>query len=103
MATGYEQVRSIAAHLAGDHAAADTVELVLPETGVCSTSYLNELAAKDECCGGPPTADANSCCVKDETAKAQGAAGCGCASTPKEVEAAKVSACCGGAARPRLH
>jgi hypothetical protein len=37
MATGYEQVRSIAAALAGDTAAAETVELKLPATGVCST------------------------------------------------------------------
>ena len=35
--TGYEQVRSIAAAIAGDMAAADDVRLVLPETGVCST------------------------------------------------------------------
>lgn len=33
--TGYEQVRSIAAAVAGDHAAAGRVELTLPETGVC--------------------------------------------------------------------
>ncbi|QSE87961.1 NAD(P)-binding domain-containing protein (plasmid) [Rhodococcus pseudokoreensis] len=33
--TGYEQVRSIAAALAGDHDAAARVELTLPETGVC--------------------------------------------------------------------
>jgi len=38
LATGYEQVRSIAAYLAGDLAAASNVELVLPATGVCSTS-----------------------------------------------------------------
>lgn len=38
MATGYEQVRSIAAALAGDRAAADAVHLELPETGVCSSS-----------------------------------------------------------------
>src|SRR5699024_7056919 len=37
MATGYEQVRSIAAALAGDRAAADAVHLELPETGVCTT------------------------------------------------------------------
>lgn len=37
MATGYEQVRSIAAALAGDRAAADDVHLNLPETGVCTT------------------------------------------------------------------
>ncbi|MGN7190503.1 hypothetical protein [Curtobacterium sp. MCBA15_012] len=44
--TGYEQVRSIAAELAGDHQAARDVQLVLPENGVCSTSV-----------GGP-----SSCC-----------------------------------------
>ena len=37
LATGYEQVRSIAAALAGDQEAAERVELQLPETGVCST------------------------------------------------------------------
>ena len=36
MLTGYEQVRSIVAALAGDEAAARSVRLVLPETGVCS-------------------------------------------------------------------
>lgn len=35
--TGYEQVRSIADDLAGNHEAARLVQLVLPETGVCST------------------------------------------------------------------
>ncbi|MFJ2621198.1 FAD-dependent oxidoreductase [Glutamicibacter sp. NPDC087344] len=37
MATGYEQVRSVVAHLAGDFKASLAVELRLPETGVCST------------------------------------------------------------------
>ncbi|KGJ72532.1 flavoprotein [Cryobacterium roopkundense] len=37
LATGYEQVRSIADELAGNVAAARLVQLVLPETGVCST------------------------------------------------------------------
>jgi thioredoxin reductase len=36
MATGYEQVRSVVAALAGDWAAARDVQLDLPETGVCS-------------------------------------------------------------------
>ena len=35
--TGYEQVRSVVAALVGDWEAARNVELVLPETGVCST------------------------------------------------------------------
>ena len=38
LATGYEQARSVVAMLAGDVAAAERVELVLPETGVCSTT-----------------------------------------------------------------
>ncbi|MDQ0894160.1 FAD-dependent oxidoreductase [Agromyces ramosus] len=37
LATGYEQVRSVSAWLAGDSASARNVELVLPATGVCST------------------------------------------------------------------
>jgi hypothetical protein len=36
MLTGYEQVRSIAAALAGDWEAAKDVQLELPETGVCT-------------------------------------------------------------------
>ena len=36
--TGYEQVRSVAAALVGDWEAARNVELVLPETGVCSSN-----------------------------------------------------------------
>lgn len=51
MATGYEQVRSIAAAIAGDTAAADAVELELPETGVCSTSLPDTAEAEDSCCG----------------------------------------------------
>lgn len=65
MLTGYEQVRSIVAAIAGDHAAAARVELVLPETGVCS---------------GPaaPAAEAKGCCVADVEARAAGRSGCGC-------------------------
>lgn len=40
MATGYEQVRSLVAALAGDWDAARRVELNLPETGVCSVSNI---------------------------------------------------------------
>ena len=36
--TGYEQVRSIAAAIAGDKEAAERVELTLPDTGVCGGS-----------------------------------------------------------------
>ena len=75
MATGYEQVRSIVAELAGDHVAARQVQLVLPETGVCNVSLPGESAGS--CCGGP-AADSSSCCVADEVAKSEGEAGCGC-------------------------
>lgn len=42
MATGYEQIRSIVAYLAGDREAAKKVELELPETGVCSINLVSE-------------------------------------------------------------
>ena len=35
--TGYEQVRSIVADLAGDHEGAREIKLTLPQTGVCSS------------------------------------------------------------------
>lgn len=47
--TGYEQVRSIAAELAGDHEAAARVELVLPATGVCGGSGVAD-EASGGCC-----------------------------------------------------
>jgi hypothetical protein len=50
MLTGYEQVRSIAAALAGDREAADRVELVLPETGVCKVSAAEEPRDQASCC-----------------------------------------------------
>ncbi|MGZ4602869.1 MAG: NAD(P)-binding domain-containing protein [Kineosporiaceae bacterium] len=50
--TGYEQVRSVAAELAGDHEAAARVELELPETGVCGGSGLfdDDAKAGSSCC-----------------------------------------------------
>ncbi len=38
--TGYEQTRSVVAEIAGDYEAADRVELVLPDSGVCGGSGL---------------------------------------------------------------
>jgi thioredoxin reductase len=50
--TGNEQVRSVVAALAGDTAAADEVQLVLPETGVCSVDARGEnTGASGGCCG----------------------------------------------------
>jgi hypothetical protein len=81
MATGYEQVRSVVAELAGDPVAARQVHLVLPETGVCSASPSP--ASAGDCCGGP-AATTDACCVADEVAKAEGEAGCGCAATASD-------------------
>jgi hypothetical protein len=49
--TGYEQVRSVVAAIAGDWESARNVELVLPETGVCSTSNSDEASS---CCSTTP-------------------------------------------------
>lgn len=58
--TGYEQVRSITAALAGDREAAERVELTLPETGVCGGAGLfDQPEAAEEtgggCCAAPAT------------------------------------------------
>jgi thioredoxin reductase len=68
MLTGYEQVRSIAAELAGDSAAARQVELVLPKTGVCSAASTKTGARSGDTgptrcsASGLPKADAKSGC-----------------------------------------
>ena len=53
--TGYEQVRSVAAAIAGDREAAARVELVLPETGVCGGAGLFDTVET--------AADAGGCCA----------------------------------------
>lgn len=55
LATGYEQVRSVAAALAGDREAADTVQLELPETGVCSADAGTTCDAPEPVLVGFPT------------------------------------------------
>lgn len=61
--TGYEQVRSVAAAIAGDIASADAVHLALPETGVCTTtrSISSIIAATKGCCGGPAPIEIDAC------------------------------------------
>jgi hypothetical protein len=78
MITGYEQVRSIAAAIAGDREAAGRVELELPETGVCTRGGVEGGASASGCCGGPAPAEVDACCVQDAGAKAIGKTGCGC-------------------------
>ena len=75
MITGYEQVRSIAADIAGDREAAERVELELPETGVCNRSAVPDA---NNCCGGPAPSDVDACCLADANAKEEGKTGCGC-------------------------
>lgn len=61
MLTGYEQVRSVVAAIAGDTAAADDLHLVLPETGVCATSPPD---GADACRAPRPAPLANAgCCA----------------------------------------
>jgi hypothetical protein len=55
LATGYEQARSVAAMIAGDHEAASRVELELPETGVCNSDLGSDgggccVPGKAACC-----------------------------------------------------
>ncbi|WP_144663321.1 FAD-dependent oxidoreductase [Paenarthrobacter nicotinovorans] len=69
LATGYEQVRSVVAALAGDHEAADTVHLELPETGVCSTDAGTS-------CDVPTTAGKATAAAAEES---------GCCAAPEPV------------------
>jgi hypothetical protein len=86
MLTGYEQVRSVAAALAGDWDAARDVQLVLPETGVCSTNVLSERGV--------------ACCGTDAQATEAASSGCcgGTASAPASGTATSASSCCDASA-----
>ncbi len=55
--TGYEQVRSVVAAIAGDRESAERVELVLPETGVCGGAGLFDQPTADK------TSDGGGCCA----------------------------------------
>jgi hypothetical protein len=90
LAAGHEQVRSVVAELAGDHAAAREVRLALPETGVCGGTIAAN-AASAQCCGGPAPVAVDACCVADAKAKDEGKSGCGCTSKARtdNLEAAE--------------
>jgi thioredoxin reductase len=80
--TGYEQIRSVVCMLTGDEEGARNVELVLPETGVCSTDL-----GDSSCCSGEAAA-----------APAPIAGSCGivsaCASALPVVGATRSGGCC---------
>jgi len=90
MLTGFEQVRSVVAAIAGDMAAADDVKLVLPETGVCTTAT----AGASLCCGGPAPDPVAECCANDARAKAEGQDGCGCGPAKLPEPVTTSSSCC---------
>ena len=76
--TGYEQARSVTAAIAGDLAAAESVQLVLPETGICQDQIVEVSGEANGCCGGPAPAETAACCRADAVARQVGKAGCGC-------------------------
>lgn len=80
MLTGYEQVRSITAAIAGDMKAALDVRLVLPETGVCNAG----LGGISTCCSVDPAIGA--------TVEQTSDCGCntGCCATPSESKVSKL-------------
>ncbi|HSC79437.1 MAG TPA: hypothetical protein VLC08_03700, partial [Chitinolyticbacter sp.] len=93
MATGFEQVRSVVAAIAGDLEAADRVELDLPETGVCSASGSDTEGITDASCCSAPSAT--------PLPVINAAASCGTSSCGTSKAEAKVAAltCCGGPAK----
>ncbi|MFF9685838.1 NAD(P)-binding domain-containing protein [Streptomyces sp. NPDC014623] len=82
--TGYEQVRSVAAAIAGDLASADRVELTLPETGVCGGAGLFDTPDAQE-------ADGGGCCAPAPQLVQLGAP----AAVGAAAEEAPAGGCCG--------
>lgn len=79
MATGFEQVRSVVAAIAGDLEAADRVDLDLPATGVCNAAGgVADGPADAACCDAAPVAPPNT-------------AAAGCCGSAAHM---KASACC---------
>jgi hypothetical protein len=93
MATGFEQVRSVVAALAGDMEAADRVELDLPETGVCSTTPSSSEKTRVTCCTPLPAAQkATACCA--EAGSVESAMPAACCTPPEKAAGIKTTACC---------
>lgn len=110
MATGYEQVRSVVAALAGDMGTADDVQLELPETGVCNTrlAYDDSAAGQSSgCCGsatsggdkqaGRSTSGCGSSTSDCEAGAGQSSGGCGSAKPDGDTAAPQSSGSCGSA------
>jgi hypothetical protein len=113
-------VRSVVAALAGDMAAADDVQLELPETGVCSTQFdeassgccgsneeigprpvaataaagVTSNGCATSSCGGAVKQRGDACCGLDEQIKDAGGSGCGSEASKAATARAKTTACC---------
>jgi N-acetylglutamate synthase-like GNAT family acetyltransferase len=94
MATGFEQVRSVVAAIAGELEAADRVELDLPETGVCGIGPTDATGADRSCCGDAP---ATVTVVVAATAVKSGCGTTSCGMNPvvPVVAPATTARCCG--------
>jgi hypothetical protein len=96
--TGYEQVRSVVAALVGDWESARDVQLVLPETGVCST----DRGDGDGCCAptlAVPITTTNLINLTPVRTQANVSAGnLQLALTESRPGAAAAQGCCGGPA-----
>jgi hypothetical protein len=91
MATGFEQVRSVVAAIAGDLEAADRVELELPQTGVCSAAGSAAEGLVDAS-SIRPTASA-------ATKADCGVTSCKAAATVSDPPDVVAGGCCGGPAK----
>lgn len=107
MATGFEQVRSVVAAIAGDLKAANRVELELPATGVCSSrGGATEGAGGGTCCAVPEPlvvampllTSRKGCGAPAEPPQIASARSCGCptevAATPPATVKPTTSCCC---------
>ncbi|MEV1286610.1 NAD(P)-binding domain-containing protein [Micromonospora sp. NPDC049679] len=99
MATGYEQVRSVVAALAGDWTAARDVQLDLPETGVCSSDLAfadgEQEQAGGGCCGSAPAVESAGRGLATGIAGGLLAAPLTLVSVGGEPEGDKAGGCCG--------
>ncbi|MPY09155.1 flavoprotein [Arthrobacter sp. KR32] len=88
LATGYEQVRSVTAAIAGDLEAASRLQLELPETGVCSTDLGGSCDTPAATAPAETTAATGASCgtgTTDDAASEAGAGGCCSAPEPQLV------------------
>ncbi|RPH46588.1 MAG: GNAT family N-acetyltransferase [Burkholderiales bacterium] len=88
MATGFEQVRSVVAAIAGDLESADRVALELPSTGVCSIADAAPAAA-ESCCAPAIAGPATVSCCAPAIVEPEAASCC----APAIVEPAAASCC----------